>query len=273
MTPENVPMPDLRIVPTSSVRPHEAHDMQRSAPLIERMRGETFMINPPLVAPLDHDNYVVLDGANRVFSFNALGYRHILVQIASYDSGLVELATWQHVVCSWNAQAFMNQLRQVPELTIQNGNSDSQNPIATVYLRQGETQHLSVTPDELGLRNQALRHVVHLYEHSALLQRTNLEDIGSIWRYHPDGIALVRFRPYTPDEILASASGGSPLPAGVSRHIVHGRAVRVNYPLDLLRDENVSLEEKNAQLQSWLVNKVAHRHVRYYAESTYQFDE
>ncbi|MBE2184070.1 MAG: hypothetical protein IAE89_11635 [Anaerolineae bacterium] len=273
MTNQTISMPDLRIVLTESVHPHESHDMQRSAPLIGRMRDEAYMINPPVVAPLNDGQYVVLDGANRIFSFKALGYPHILVQVARYDSGLVELATWQHVVCQWNGEAFLHQLRQVPDLIIENGSSANRNPIATIQIRHGSTHNLFVAPDQLALRNQVLRHVVHLYEHSALLQRTNLEDEDSIWKYHPDGIALVRFRPYTSDEVLASASSASPLPTGVSRHIVHGRAVRVNYPLEILRDENIPIEKKNEDLQNWLNEKVARRQVRYYAEATYQFDE
>ncbi len=61
------------------------------------------MINPPLVAPMDDgDQYVILDGANRVYAFSELDYPHILVQVASYDSGLVELSNWQHVVAGWS---------------------------------------------------------------------------------------------------------------------------------------------------------------------------
>src|SRR5689334_706378 len=97
-----VPTPDLRIVPVSILHAHEEHDSQRSQPLVERLRGESLMINPPLVAPMESGQYVILDGANRVYAFSELEYPHILVQVAPYESGLVELSNWQHVVAGWS---------------------------------------------------------------------------------------------------------------------------------------------------------------------------
>ncbi len=92
----DAPHPELRIIPTEALRPHEEHDNQRSVPLAERLSQETHMINPPVVAPMD-DGYVILDGANRFHAFTHLGYPHILVQIVDYESEWVELDTWHHV--------------------------------------------------------------------------------------------------------------------------------------------------------------------------------
>jgi hypothetical protein len=63
------------------------------------------------------------------------------------------------------------------------------------------------------------------------------------------------------------------LPPGISRHIIQGRALKVNYPLAVLRDQTISLAEKNEQLSLWIQEKLAKRQVRYYAESSYLFDE
>ena len=89
----------------------------------------------------------------------------------------------------------------------------------------------------------------------------------------PDANAVVHFPPYLPADIIEAAQHDAFLPPGISRHIVHGRAIRVNYPLDALRDPNTSLEQKNDDLLRWMQNKLANRQVRYYAEATYQFDE
>ncbi len=93
-TPNDAPPPDLRIVLTNSLRPHEEHDSQRSLPLIERLKTEAVVINPPIVSPMGANQYVILDGANRFHAFSHLNYPHILVQVASYESGYVELKTW-----------------------------------------------------------------------------------------------------------------------------------------------------------------------------------
>jgi hypothetical protein len=267
----SVPMPDLRIVPTQSLHPHEEHDSQRSQPLVERLRSEQVMINPPLVAPIDDENYVILDGANRVYAFGELGYPHMLVQVATYDSGLCELSNWQHVVSDWNIDQFIQKLREIPVLSLHEGKASAS--IAELHLRDDRLIALCTSADTTAARNAALRQVVAVYQRNARLHRTALTDPAEVWAMFPEAVALVTFPPYSPDDIITAARECAFLPPGISRHIVHGRAIRVNYPLDRLRDLTVPLARKNADLLAWLHNKLANRQVRYYAEATYQFDE
>src|SRR5664279_1176327 len=267
-----VPTPDLRIVPVSSLHAHEEHDSQRSLPLIERLRSETMMINPPLVAPMgDDEQYVILDGANRVYTFAALDYPDILVQVASYASGLVELSNWQHVVAGWSEDQFIQHLRQIPEIALATG--EDAHAIAHVRLRNNGVIALCAPAGSVHERNAALRQIVAVYQRNAHLHRTALTDPDEIWKLFPDAIALVVFPPYEPSDIIAAAQERAYLPPGISRHIVHGRAIRVNYPLDALRDPDTPLDQKNADLLEWMQKKLANRQVRYYAEATYQFDE
>jgi hypothetical protein len=114
---------------------------------------------------------------------------------------------------------------------------------------------------------------VRVYQRNAILHRTALSEPADIWRLYPEAAALVSFPSYQRPDILAAARQKAFLPPGISRHIIHGRALRVNYPIDWLRDTGVSLEDKNAQLERWMQDKLSRRHVRYYAEATYQFDE
>ena len=51
----DAPPPDLRIVLTDSLQPHEEHDSQRANPLIERLKHEQVFINPPIVAQISAD--------------------------------------------------------------------------------------------------------------------------------------------------------------------------------------------------------------------------
>lgn len=269
----SIPTPDLRILPVSVLHAHEEHDSQRSQPLVDRLREETMMINPPLVAPMDGDQYVILDGANRVYSFTELEYPHILVQVASYASGLVELSNWQHVVAGWNAPAFLERLRAIPGLTLVRDSGLPPNAIARIILRDGEWMACAETHASLHQRNAILRQVVAVYQQNARLHRTASDDPDELWPMFPDAIALVIFPPYYPEDIMAAAREKAFLPPGISRHIVHGRAIRVNYPLAVLRDPFTPLERKNADLLIWMQSKLANRQVRYYAEATYQFDE
>jgi len=267
----SAPTPDLRIVPVSSLRPHEEHDSQRSEPLIERIRSETVMINPPLVAPMHEDEFVILDGANRFHVFSQLGYPHILVQVAAYESGFVHLSNWQHAVASWSLDKFIEQIKQIPQVRLV---QDSDNPvIASILARTGDliTVHCETISQQA--TNATLCQFVSVYQRNAKLHRTASTNVDEVWEAFPDAFAQITFPPCTPADIIAAAQHHAYLPPGISRHIVEGRALRVNYPLAALCDANITLKQKNADLRRWLQNKLANRQVRYYAEATYQFDE
>lgn len=270
-TRTTVPAPDLRIVLTDTLHAHEDHDSQRSEPLIARLQTETTIINPPIVAPLGANQFVILDGANRVHAFHALGCPHLLVQVAPYESGQVELSTWSHVIGGWSAAEFTRSLAEMPDLALHTG--QDAHAIAHVIFTDGRVLAIRAALDTAHERNAALCRVVSLYQRNATLQRTASREPSEIFPLYPDAIALVIFPEYTPADILTAARVRAFLPPGVSRHIVHGRAVRVNYPLDRLRDPDTPLRVKNEHLLAWQQDKLARRQVRYYAEATYQFDE
>jgi hypothetical protein len=272
--PIAAPPPNLRIVPTDRLYPHEKHDSQRLIPLVERIRHESVMINPPIVAPMGDDKYVVLDGANRTSAFARLSFPHILVQVVPYDSPYVQLETWQHVVCAWSPVEFMRHLDKLTGISLVKPNQthNAITPLAHIQFRDGDYVTIDAQ-GETAERNQVLNQFVAVYQRNAVLHRTALTDSDHVWSHHADGIALVLFPPYRPADVIAAVREDAYIPPGITRHIIHGRALRVNYPLEWLRDTVMSLDEKNRALAQWMEDKVNHRHVRYYAESTYQFDE
>jgi L-serine kinase (ATP) / ParB family transcriptional regulator, heme-responsive regulator len=267
----NAPPPDLRIVPIDSLRPHEEHDSQRALPLIERLQQESVVINPPIVAPMENHEYVILDGANRYYALSHLDYPHILVQVVTYDSGYVDLKTWRHIIGGWDINQFIQHLHKLPD--IQLADKKSEDAIAHIIFRNQGIVAVRASAENIHERNAALREIVSIYQRNAVLHRTALSEPGDIWRLHPDGTAIMVFPDYESADIMAAAQYNAYLPPGISRHIIHGRALRVNYPLNELTDKNKSLTDKNNDLNSWIQQKMANRHVRYYAEATYQFDE
>jgi L-serine kinase (ATP) / ParB family transcriptional regulator, heme-responsive regulator len=267
----DAPPPDLRIVLTESLFPHEEHDSQRAVPLIERLQTESVVINPPIVSPMGASQYVILDGANRYYAFSHLEYPHILVQVASYESGYVELKTWRHLVCDWDSNAFVQHLQELRDLELIEGQYTD--AIAHILFRDNRVIGLRAPVENTHERNAVLRKIVAVYQQNAVLHRTALTEPDDIWPLHPNATAIVAFPQYQPADIMAAARYKAYLPPGISRHIIHGRALRVNYPLDSLRDVHVRLSEKNQNLQAWMQNKLENRRVRYYAEATYQFDE
>ncbi|NDJ60982.1 MAG: hypothetical protein GYB67_07645 [Chloroflexi bacterium] len=271
MTHTAAPPPDLRIVPVDHVHPHEEPDSQRLRPLVENLRQAEFIINPPVVAPVTADQYVVLDGANRIHACTALAFPHIIVQVVSYESGFVELGTWRHVVSDWTKGDFIEQLRALPEIHMIN--SMDARAVAHILCPDGSITAVRAAVETTHERNVVLRDLVAVYQQHATLHRTDLTEPDDVWQLFPDATALVIFPTYQPADIIAAALHHSLLPPGISRHIVHGRALRVNYPLAQLRDGQTSLAAKNDALARWVQEKFAHRGARYYAEATYQFDE
>ena len=69
------------------------------------------------------------------------------------------------------------------------------------------------------------------------------------------------------------ASNGHKLPTGITRHVIPGRALRVNLPLSALTDERQTAEGKNEWLRGWIAHKLAGREICYYQEATFLFDE
>lgn len=268
-TRNNAPTPDLRIVSVANLHPHEEHDDQRSTPLIVQLQQDGYIINPPIVAPLQSDHYVILDGANRCFAFRHLDYPHIIVQVVSYDSGYVELETWRHIVSSWQIEALLEKLNNLADVSVAEGHD--KHALAHLMLKDGRVLALTTPFMNSHERSIALREIVRVYQQNAVLHRTAIVEPDEIWRLYPDAIALVVFPSYYPVDIMAATHDQAALPPGVSRHIIHGRALNINYPIALLRDTMFTSQEKNAQLEQWLREKLSQRKVRYYAEATYQF--
>jgi hypothetical protein len=268
---QNAPTPDLRILHVQNISPHEEHDSQRSAPLVERIRQAQMFTNPPIVAPMDDENYVLLDGANRYHCFCELGYEHILVQVAPYESGFVELGVWQHIIAKWSQEALIEAIKGLPNIRLRMGWNTK--AVAQVLTREGTVIAIDAPAETVEQRNATLCEVVRIYQRNAALHRTVMTDTIKLWQLYPEAIALVLFPDYRPEDIIAAARYQAFLPPGISRHIIQGRALRLMYPLATLYDKTVNLEAKNEALQEWMRQRLANRSVRYYAESTYQFDE
>lgn len=275
-----ISIPDLRIVPLASLVPHEEHDAQRSEPLTARIAEAGTWLNPPVVAPMGADRFVILDGANRHFALQSLGYQYILVQVVDYESSAVQLDTWYHVVSALSWFEFLRNIREIKGLEVEAADLLSaraalaqRRVLAYVVLRDGQAYTLQSTAHTLAERNRALRQIVDTYKDRGTLNRINTDTLSEARQLHPDAVAIVVFPHYEPVEIVVAARDSAYLPPGITRHVIHGRAMRLHYPLDAFREDGKSLEQKNAELKTWLQELTAHKRVRYYAESTYLFDE
>ncbi len=277
-------LPDLRFVPVEALVPHERHDDQRMQPLARKLIGQGTLRNPPIVAPLSPDpasgqRYIVLDGANRSTAARAAGFPHIVVQVVRYDDPGVRLSTWYHALAGIPHPELDAALARIPGLECRS----EPLPHARALLARREALAYVVCADGgveslhggagLQQRNDLLNAVVDSYRRNARFFRVTSDSFATVKGRHPDITALVVFPRFEPEEVIELATRGARLPAGITRHLIRWRALRVNVPIDRLADRAQSLEEKNRWLHGWLEERLVHRHVRFYEEPTVLFDE
>jgi len=276
-------LPELRFVPTGSLISHERHDSQRLGPLLEQLEERGVLQNPPIVTPLPpdggHERYMVLDGANRSTAVASAGYPHVVVQIVKYEEPWVTLGTWDHALSEAPIDHLTAACARLPGL--QSGSA----PILHAQAQLARREALAfVTTDDRGAlvfrggrnleeRNQLLNGIVDVYREGRRFYRMSTESFEVARERHSDVTALVVFPHFAPAEVLELANGGAKLPAGITRHLIRWRALRVNVPLARLADRDQSREAKNAWLDAWLKDRFHRRQVRFYEEPTVLFDE
>ena len=274
-------MPDLRFVAVDALVPHEQHDEQRSGPLVQRLREDGILRNPPVVAPLAHDDprFVILDGANRATAARVAGLPHLLVQVVRYQEPEVRLTTWHHALVGLSVGELERTLAAVPGLEclstdLRHAHAVLARREAIAFITHGDDRAITLHGgDDLHRRNVVLNAVVESYRARLRFHRVVNDSLVEAQAEHPEVTALVVFPHFEPAEVMELATGGARLPAGITRHLVSWRALRVNVPLDRLSDSDRTLAEKNRWLDEWLREKVHRRQVRFYQESTVLFDE
>jgi hypothetical protein len=276
-------LPDLRFVPVEAVVPHEQHDVQRMEPLVEKLREQRVLKNPPVVTPLDEHGaaprYMVLDGANRCTAAKAAGFPHLLVQIARYEEPWVHLGTWHHALSEARPAEFEAACRAVPGLECRrtaalHARAQLARREALAFAMHGPNEALSFHGGgTLEERNALLLGIVETYRLTRRFYRMSTEAYETMAVRHPDATVLVVFPHFEPAEVLELAHSGAKLPAGITRHLIRWRALHVDLPLEHMVDTTRSLEQKNAWLHDWLEQKFQERRVRFYEESTVLFDE
>jgi L-serine kinase (ATP) / ParB family transcriptional regulator, heme-responsive regulator len=268
----------LRIVHLDDVLLHEQVENKRVERLIARLQQDRMLKNPP-IATQSNVKYIVLDGATRVAALSRMRCRDIVVQIVDYRAPGIALETWNHMLLDAPAQEIFDAIAELPDLYIEKTDEGDANEslarrqsIATIMLADGRVYSICAKDNTPSEQARMLNHIVAAYEGKGEMYRVAHTDLERLIAEHGRLSALVVFPRYRPDEIQHVAANRSKLPMGITRHIIPGRALRINLPLDVLESEQ-SLEEKNAWLDEWLKEKIRKRHVRFYQEPVFLFDE
>jgi hypothetical protein len=201
-----------------------------------------------------------------------------VVQVVPYlDSG-VQLSTWYHALASIPRAELEAAMQSIAGLEI--GSTGlmharallaRRDALAFVSYGGGHACALHGGRDIME-RNALLNQVVDIYR-SRRFYRVASDSVEDTRTGHDDVTAILVFPHFEPAEILELATSGARLPAGITRHLIRWRALRLNIPLARLADRELSIDEKNHWLQAWLREKMNDRQVRFYEEPTVLFDE
>ena len=265
-------LPDLRIIPGAEIFLHEDSDPVRVSRLVARLQEDGVLSNPPVAAPLRGGGYVVLDGANRTSALTRLGISAIPLQIVEYADRAVRLEVWRHFVAG--APDLLERLSGAGLTLEQVSERDADRMLAagglaSYVVTDGGTVGIRPGSGPLGA---TLARVVDAYRGSARIYRVQDADRSDLVReYGTDG-AMVVFPSFTKDDIVAIARAAVKLPTGITRHIISGRALRLNLPLAALSTPG-DVAEKNLWLADLIRQKLLDNRIRYYPEATFLFDE
>ncbi len=267
-------LPDLRIVPAPAVYLHEDCDPGRVARLSTRLQEDGVLRNPPVVAPLPEGNYVVLDGANRTSALRALGASAIPVHIVNYEDPAIRVEFWHHLLL--DVSDLPVRLRE-RGLSLQPGTAADaarglQARTVACYLQTPHGGQMVTSAPSMRTLATILVQVVDAYKGSARIYRVLTTDFEVLSRQYGPVEAVVVFPTFSKQDIREMAYASTKLPTGVTRHVITGRALRLNVPLDVLTSPD-AVEVKNQWLRALIHQKLLDNRIRYYPEASFLFDE
>jgi len=266
-------LPDLRIVAREAVHLHEDADPARVDRLAHRLRADGALRNPPAAAPLPGGGFVVLDGANRTSALARLGLRVLPLQVVDYDDPAVRLDVWRHLIVEPLDFAGLLRARDLHpvEMSASEAAEAADERTIAAYLVTGD-RALAVPRSPDRRLSTILSRVVEAYKGRARIYRVPTSDLEALTHAYGTIAAVVVFPQLTKRDIVEIAASPAKLPTGVTRHLIPGRALRVNVPLEALaRDED--LEERNRWLAGLVRQRLLDHSVRHYPEGAFLFDE
>ncbi len=270
----------LRFVPLDRMLLHEEDDPFRAKRLILSLKHDGKLRNPPLVAQ-QGDCFIVLDGATRTTALREMGYRDVLVQIVDYYSDAIQVGVWHHALAGLSHNRLLATLADVDGVTLQAVDAEAgclmlgaREIIACVAMRNGQWFGVLCDDPKANGNQQAdlLCRLVAEYRGKTEVHRIVELDMPALVKEYPQLTAVMAFPTYSPSEITQIAISGSKLPMGITRHVVAGRALGMDVPLEMFTDEQ-SLEEKNAWLNEIILKRLQANKIRLYQEPVFVFDE
>ncbi|GAB1528854.1 bifunctional transcriptional regulator/O-phospho-L-serine synthase SbnI [Brevibacillus formosus] len=234
---------NLKLVESSRICLHESHENKRLHKTRQIIEEEGILRHPPLAILMQNGQYLIIDGAHRTFALQALGCKHIPVQVVEHED--FHLDMWDHIVpvAAWLQSVEQDsvfrweteRLRETPVAEMKIGNNER------FYLYPNENRQ----DDEW--RMKLWRQLVDSYNYSHPVHRLPT----GMLEWPDTGAALIRFPPISLAELERIVSEGHVLPAGVTRFEIDGRLLNLCIPISLLKQEQIEQEQWERLVKKW----------------------
>ncbi len=275
--------PVLKLIDIERIRFHEHAERRRTLKLMQRIREEALLRNPPIVGGMPGGDFLLLDGANRVSAFKELGYSHVPVQVVDYGHESVQLKGWHHLLLNGRGLNLRSRYSALPGISVQQVEREQLamllefRRVFTVLVDES-TQCWGLFPAQPGpvtvqQRIATLNRVIAAYEGQSQLERIKLADYSQL----PQVIRslehqLCLFPVLTKEELLSLAVEGVMIPTGLTRHLIPGRALAINLELAFLKDLS-GAEAKIAHFERHMAQLETQGRIRFYEESVFIMNE
>ena len=269
--------PKLELIPLSAIDLQEKPDGQRLKSLASGMEKSQVLRDPPIVARGLRGKLIQLDGTTRLMALKSLGCTHTVAQVVDYnDPSQVLIKSWVHV-SKVDKKKFLKSLKSIKNIVTEEfklglGLTLTGHPLAVTSIIFRDGRGLSIIGGyDLFKRVRLMQKVVDLY--STLISRDreiSIESMGELKEFfekHKEKNVALFFPSFSAQEIFSLMKKGLRLPQGITRHIVNGRLLRINYPIPMLK-KGLATSKKKAFFKDF----VEGLSVRYYEESTWVVD-
>ncbi|MCX7877455.1 MAG: ParB N-terminal domain-containing protein [Ignavibacteria bacterium] len=262
----------LEILRLNDVLLHEECEDNRYRKLAESFKKDGFLSNPLIVGKAGR-KYILLDGANRYQALKITGAKLILAQIVDYRSDKVKLRTWNHFVAGMSENDLRHYVRRENiKITGWDGKTELDIKSIGVVISHGAKfrLHLSRFFTELLQKMCSFsKYYENHFSYNRIDGDISLRKLDKL--FDEEGVFFI-YPEFGKNHIERIASMKQKLPAGISRHLIPNRVLKLKYDISRLMT-NGDLREKNKELEEFVNSKILDRKVRLYKEPVLMFDE
>ncbi|MGE7217392.1 ParB N-terminal domain-containing protein [Priestia koreensis] len=208
----------LELIPVDRLKFHEEGDSQRIKRIMQEIQRDGVLKNPIMVSELQNGDYFLLDGLHRSLAIKELGFKYILAQKVELTQPQVKLLSWTHQVPDHiNLKPYLiSGKSEVPCFTLARSGQE-----ITVY-----------GPKDIHERVEFMHQLTtNYYKDNELLRLPELPD------FLAPGSQYVSFIPFNKNEFDEIILKNIVTPPGITRLLIPGRILNLQFPLTLLEEE------------------------------------